>query len=274
MGRDEARMPRLTDRVALVTGGARGTGKAIARLFAAEGARVVVGDIRDEEGLASARELGSQVRYIHLDVTRENDWLDAVGSIERTEGALDILVNNAGVLHLSTIDETPLDAFRRVMEVNCTGAFLGTQKCLALLRRSSAGSIVNIGSTDGVRGLPGTVGYTASKFALRGLTKVTALENGKHGVRANCVCPAAGNPMMHQDLVAGHLAPRPVGGGSNEAWPARPLGISGDCEDVALAALFFASEESRFCTGTELLMDGGAGAGTYASIPGVFSTEA
>jgi len=267
-----ASMPRLADRVALVTGGARGTGLAIARLFSEEGARVVVGDIRDEEGLRSTRELGSQVRYVHLDVTREGDWPDVVRSIEEIEGALDILVNNAGVLHLSTIDETPPDAFRRVMEVNCTGAFLGTQACLPLLRRSSAGSIVNIGSTDGMRGLPGTVGYTASKFALRGVTKVTALENGKYGVRANCICPAAGNPMMHQDLVAGHLAPRPAGRGSDEGWPARPLGISGSCEDVALAALFFASEESRFCTGTELEVDGGAGAGTYAPIPGVFST--
>lgn len=264
-------MPRLADRVTLVTGGARGTGLAIARLFAAEGARVVLGDIRDEEGARSASELGSKVRFLHLDVTRESDWREAVASIERHEGSLDILVNNAGVLHLSTIDETPAEAFRRVMDVNCTGAFLGTQACLPLLRRSAGASIVNIGSTDGVRGLPGTVAYTASKFALRGLTKVTALENGKHRVRANCVCPAAGNPAMHQDLVVGHLAPRPAGSAGEEAWPSRPLGSSGGCEDVALAALFFASEDSRFCTGTELIVDGGAAAGTYSAIPGVFS---
>lgn len=263
-------MGSLEEKVALVTGAARGTGRAVAELFVAEGARVLIGDVRDEQGAEVASALGPAVRYRHLDVTSPEDWDGVVGALE---GRLDVLVNNAGVLHLSTIDETPPDAFRQVMDVNCIGAFLGTRACLPLLRRSQGGTIVNVGSIDGVQGLPGTVAYTASKFALRGLTKVTALENAKHRVRANCVCPAAGNPEMHHDLVSGHLDTGAGGVDAQESWMRRPLGRHGTPEDVAMAVLFFASEQSRFCTGADLMVDGGGTAGVYQDLPGVFSVS-
>jgi 3alpha(or 20beta)-hydroxysteroid dehydrogenase len=173
---------RLAGRTALVTGAARGTGAEVAKLFASEGARVIATDVLDDAGAASGHE------YHHLDVTSEDDWQRVVGGLD----TLDVLVNNAAVLHLTSIDNTTLEIFERVMRVNATGAFLGTRTSLPLLRRAGHGSIVNIGSIDSVAGVPATVAYTSSKFALRGLTKVTALENGKHGVRCNIVCPLPG----------------------------------------------------------------------------------
>jgi 3alpha(or 20beta)-hydroxysteroid dehydrogenase len=251
---------RLEGRTALVTGAARGTGAEIAKLFANEGARVIATDVLDDRGA----ELG--LDYRHLDVTSEDDWSAVVGELD----ALDVLVNNAAVLHLTSIDNTTTDIFERVMRVNALGPFIGTRTCLPLLRSSGHGSIVNIGSIDSVAGVPATVAYTSSKFALRGLTKVTALENGKYGVRANIVCPAAGNAEMYSSLVGPPLDLSDIGerrGGT----PRLPLGRSRGPVDVAGAALFFASDDSSFCTGTELVVDGGATAGEYVDVPGQFS---
>ena len=193
-------MGRLDEKVALITGAARGTGVAIAEMFADEGARVVIADLLDDRGNETAEKIGDAARFRHHDVTSERDWSEAVEELRAEEGSLDVLVNDAAVLHLSSIDDTSAETFEKVFRVNCFGPFLGTKACLPLLRETR-GAIVNIGSINSLFSIPGTVAYTAAKFGLRGLTKATALENGKYGVRANIVCPAGGNLEMHSSLV-------------------------------------------------------------------------
>jgi 3alpha(or 20beta)-hydroxysteroid dehydrogenase len=245
---------RLAGRVALVTGAARGTGAEIARQFVAEGACVVLADVRDEEGGAVAADLGERARYRRLDVTDPAGWADTVEELRAREGRLDVLVNNAAVLHLATIDATAVAEFERMLRVNCIGPFLGTRACLPLLRDSGRGSIVNLGSIDSVEGTPLTAAYTASKFALRGLTKVTALENARFGVRCNIVCPAAGNIEMHPPVVGAPDFPKMESQGRGPA-------------EVAPAVVYFASDESRLCSGTELVLDGGRSAGLQLDLP-------
>jgi 3alpha(or 20beta)-hydroxysteroid dehydrogenase len=248
---------RLQGKIALVTGAARGSGAAIARLFVAEGARVVVTDVLDESGTAAAAELGSAARYLHLDVTSEDDWDAAVESVQTHEARLDVVVHNAAVLHLATIDATSTEAFERLLRVNVVGAFLGTRACLPLLRASGSGSIVHIGSIDSVRGTSLTSAYTASKWALRGLTKVIALENRTRGVRANIVCPALGNPEMLPPVVGAGPAPARELIGRTEP----------DLTPVAEAACWFASDASKLCTGVELVLDEGESAGLFLDLP-------
>jgi 3alpha(or 20beta)-hydroxysteroid dehydrogenase len=247
---------RLDGKITLVTGAARGTGAEIARAFVAEGAaQVVIADVRDDLGAPLADSLGPVARYVHLDVTSEAGW-DAVTSELAAEGGrLDVLVNNAAVLLLATIDRTEPAEFERILRVNVLGAFLGTRACLPLLRASGNGSIVNLGSIDSVFGTTLTAAYTASKFAMRGLTKVTAIENGRFGVRCNIVCPEAGNPEMHTPIVGA------------EDWPALPPDPERGPDRVAPAAVFFASDESRLCNGTELVMDRGHHAGQALDLP-------
>ncbi|MCU1468357.1 MAG: 3-oxoacyl-ACP reductase [Actinomycetia bacterium] len=251
-----AAMHRLEGKIALVTGAARGTGAATARRFVDEGARVVIADILDERGEATAAELGEAARFVHLDVTDETAWERVIDGVGATEGALHVLVNNAAVLHLATIDATATEAFERVMRVNVLGPFLGIRTCLPMLRASGAGAIVNIGSIDSVQGAALTGAYTASKFALRGLTKVVALENKKRGVRANIVCPMLGNPEMHPEIVGTDSGPARRGGGKPP-----------DLDVIAEAVCYLAADESRFTTGTELVLDGGHSAGMALDLP-------
>lgn len=248
-------MTRLGGKTAIVTGAARGTGAEIARQFVAEGATVVVADVLDDRGRETAAEIGAT--YRHLDVTSEEDWAAAVATLD----GLDVLVNNAAVLHLATIDLTTAEAFQQVLAVNALGPFLGTKACLPLLRAATNGAIVNVGSIDSIYGVSLTAAYTSSKFALRGLTKVTALENRRWRVRANIVCPAAGNPEMHPKIVGA------------EHWPTGDAHIAPEDRGrrgptaVAPAVVYLASDESLLVNGTELLLDGSSMAGEFLELP-------
>lgn len=211
---------------------------------------MVIADVLDDRGQETAASLGAT--YVHLDVTSEADWASVVGGLDR----LDVLVNNAAVLHLATIDLTTAEAFQRVMAVNALGPFLGTKACLPLLRASGRGAIVNLGSIDSMYGVSLTSAYTSSKFALRGLTKVTALENRRWKVRCNVVCPAAGNREMHPPIVGAEHWPT-FGEGDPSRGPAA----------VAPAVVYLASDESLLVNGTELLLDDGSMAGEFLELP-------
>ena len=183
-------MGRLDGKVALITGGARGMGKSHARHFVAEGARVVFGDVLDDKGEYVAAGLGEQAcRYIHHDVTSEDDWAAAVGLAIEAFGRLDVLVNNAGILAFARIADMPLADFRRVLEVNAVGCWLGMKAVTGPMTESGGGSIVNISSIEGFTGADGLSAYSASKFAVRGMTKVAARELARFGIRVNSVHP-------------------------------------------------------------------------------------
>ena len=265
-------MGRLDDKVAIVTGGARGTGEAVVRRFAEEGAKVLIVDVLDDLGSAVASELGASVEFVRGDVTSEADWEIVAGEVRERWGALDVLVNNAAILHLCPVDRTDPADFERVLRVNTVGPFLGIKACLPALR-DGGGSIVNVGSTDSISGVPTTSAYTASKFALRGLTKVVALEEGKHGVRCNIVCPGGGNAEMVREFFAVRAdLLRPDVGVAARAVEKKPIMRPAELSELAGAVLYFASDDSTYCTGTELVVDGGLHAGMYVDVPGMFST--
>jgi 3alpha(or 20beta)-hydroxysteroid dehydrogenase len=242
---------RLQGKVALITGAARGQGEAEARLFVAEGARVVLADVRDELGEKVAASLGEAARYVHLDVAQEADWQRAVALAEAEFGRLDILVNNAGIPgEFCPTEDCTLESYQRTIAVNQIGPFLGMKTAIPALRRAGGGSIVNVGSVAGLHGLPGMVAYGASKWALRGMTKAVALEVGRDNIRVNALHPGSvETPMMHPDLDRAALA-------RDQAIQrvARP-------EEMASAALFLASDESAFVTGADLAADAGLTAG-------------
>ena len=227
---------------------------------------MVVADVLDEPGTATASSIGPAARYVHCDVTDEADWVALVDSVD----TVNVLVNNAAVLVLRSIANTTVSDYRRIFEVNELGTFLGIRSVIEKMRAAGGGSIVNISSIDGVFATPGTAAYAASKFAVRGLTKTAALELGPLHIRVNAVCPAAGN----MEMVTGALPPdfdfdavMRAGGGDREHFP---IGRRGRMSDVADAALFLASDESGFVTGTDLVVDGGISAGMI--IPGAFGT--
>jgi NAD(P)-dependent dehydrogenase (short-subunit alcohol dehydrogenase family) len=243
--------PRLSGKVALISGGARGMGAAEARLFTREGARVVIGDVLDSEGQAVAKEIGEAALYTHLDVTREDDWTRAVAlSVERF-GRLDVLVNNAGIGAAGRIEDTTAEAWDRVMEINAKGVFLGTRAAIPAMRRGGGGSIVNISSQLGLVGMDdSSPQYTASKGAVRLLTKTTALQYAREGIRANSVHPGP--------IVTTMTERRRADPATYQRMLSRiPLGRYGEAEEVAYAVLYLASDESAFVTGSELVIDGG-----------------
>ncbi|HEX2481772.1 MAG TPA: glucose 1-dehydrogenase [Methylomirabilota bacterium] len=245
---------RLPGKVALISGGARGMGAAEARLFAREGAQVVVGDILEAEGKAVEADIaakGGQAAFVRLDVTREADWREAVALAERRFGKLNVLVNNAGIGGAGRIEDTTLDAWERVMSVNATGVFLGTKAVIAAMRRAGGGSIVNISSQLGLVGMDdSSPQYTASKGAVRLLTKTTALQYAREGIRANSVHPGPIVTPMTERLLADPATHRRM-------LSRIPLGRYGESEEVAYAVLYLASDESAFVTGSELVIDGG-----------------
>jgi 3(or 17)beta-hydroxysteroid dehydrogenase len=246
--------PRLSGKVALVSGGARGIGAATVRLFAQEGARVVLGDLLDPEGRIVEGEIaarGGEAAFVHLDVTSEHDWERAVTTAASRFGRLDILVNNAGIGGAGRFEDTTLEDWNRVMDVNATGVFLGTKAAIPAMRRAGAGSIVNISSQLGLVGMDdSSPQYQASKGAVRLLTKLTALQYAKERIRANSVHPG---PIV---------TPMTAGRRADPATRARmvsriPLGRYGEADEVAYGVLYLASDESGFVTGSELVIDGG-----------------
>ena len=253
-------MERLGGKVAIVTGAARGTGLAIARRFVAEGARVWLGDVLDERGEKAAAELGGAARYLHHDVTSEEEWQRIVSSALAAHGRIDVLVNNAAILHLGTIAHTPVEVARRILEVNTLGPFLGLRAVVEPMRAQGGGAIVNVGSIDGMLGMNGITAYAASKWGLRGLGKAAAMELGRDGIRVNSVCPSGGSPEMYRPWAAQLADAAPEVG----AYVAN-RGIPGDApqDEIAAAVLFLASDEARHCTGVDLPVDGGAHAGRF-----------
>jgi len=243
---------RLEGKVALITGAARGQGAAAARRFVAEGARVMIADVLAEEGKALAGELGDAAWYQPLDVADEQAWADAVTALEKVFGGLDVLVNNAGILFFSPLETTELKDYERVIRINQVGTFLGMRAAVPLMRRAGGGSIVNISSVEGLAGMPFLVAYAASKFAIRGMTKVAAMELGQHGIRVNSVHPGAvDTPMISSALGGIAIDNAPIGARVALGRVAKP-------DEVANVVLFLASDESAYCTGGEFVVDGGA----------------
>ena len=264
-------MGRLAGKVALITGAAGGTGSVLARVFVEEGASVVLGDVRADEGRTLASDLGERAAFVKLDVTREDDWSLATKQAERRFGGLDILVNNAAVLLLAAIEETRPDDFLRIVRVNQLGPFLGTRAAIEPMKRRGEGSIVNIASTDGIKGMNGVAAYASSKWGLRGLTKSTAMELGRHRIRVNSICPEAGNPNMSAPFLPGQPDLSEVPHQMMQAILKAPEHVApaSRIRDVANMALFLASDESRSCTAADFVVDAGLTAGqVQPGVPG------
>src|SRR5499427_6530326 len=249
-------MGRLDGKVALISGGARGQGATEARLFAQEGARVVLGDIRDAEGTqveAEIRAAGGEATYMHLDVTREADWVEAVGTAVTRYGKLDILVNNAGIVLWKRLEETSEAEWEHLMAVNVKKVFLGTKHAIPAMRRAGGGSIVNISSVAGIgQSLHQEPAYAASKGAVRIFTKVTASQHAKDRIRCNSVHPGPVDTEMFHSAFKG----------DRDAIDKRlqrvPLRRMGTVPEIVSAVLYLASDEASYITGSELVVDGGA----------------
>jgi 3alpha(or 20beta)-hydroxysteroid dehydrogenase len=238
--------PRFEGRTVLITGAARGQGAEEARRFAAEGGRVVVADVLDEEGQATAASVGG--RYVHLDVSSEEEWKAAVDGLDE----LHVLVNNAGILGaFAHIVKSDVEAFRRTIDINLVGTFLGLKHGGRKIGAGGGGAIVNISSISGMWGTPFAAAYVSSKWAIRGLTKTAALELGRSGIRVNSVHPGGVLTPMTQDL----------DDGSAPWYQKLPVPRIGTVDDIAGAVLFLCSDEAAYITGTELVIDGGTLAG-------------
>ena len=252
-------MGRLDGKVALVSGAARGMGKAEVQLFAEEGARVVVCDVRDDEGKAVAEGIGASADYRHLDVTQEHEWAAVVADTTADFGSLDVLVNNAGIAEAAPLHEMTLESYRRVTEVNQTGVFLGMRAAVEPMTAAGGGSIINISSIDGLIGMDHILSYVASKWAVRGMTKTAARELAPRGIRVNSI---------HPGFIYTHLAVEEESmlAPTHQVLDAHterlaPMRRTGRPEEIARLALFLASDESSYSTGSEFVADGGLTAG-------------
>ena len=244
---------RLENKVALISGGARGMGAVEAKLFAKEGAKVIIGDMLEDEGRkveAEINEAGGECVFVPLDVSDEEAWKSAVNEAVSRFGKLDILVNNAGIYRAHIVEETTADEWDQVMDINAKGVFLGTKYAIPAMRKAGGGSIVNISSVAGLVGSRQTTAYTASKGAVRLLTKSTAVQYASEGIRANSVHPGTIETPMTAALLE-----KPEY--RQDRMDRTPLGRLGKPEDVAYGVLFLASDEASFMTGSELVIDGG-----------------
>ncbi|WP_433547086.1 SDR family NAD(P)-dependent oxidoreductase [Streptomyces sp. CA-294286] len=253
-------MGKLDGRVVVITGAARGQGEQEARLFVAEGARVVLADVRDEEAAAVARELGKDAALpVHLDVSQEADWAAAVAAAKDTFGKIDGLVNNAGILRFNELVNTPLEEFQQVVQVNQVGTFLGIRTVAPEIEAAGGGTIVNTSSYTGLTGMAYVGAYAATKHAVLGLTRVAAVELAAKGIRVNALCPGAiDTPMTNPAVLDPTADPEASAAGVAELYKRLvPLGRIGRPEEVAALALFLTSQDSSYITGQPFVVDGG-----------------
>ncbi|MBX6374141.1 MAG: glucose 1-dehydrogenase [Acetobacteraceae bacterium] len=243
-------MARFDGKVVLISGGARGQGAAEARMLVAEGGKVVIGDVLEEEGRALAAELGpSSALFLRQDVTEEADWNRAVAAAVETFGGLHGLVNNAGIYIPKTLMETDAALFERHMRVNQLGCFLGMKAVVPAMERAGGGSIVNISSVAGLRGSPGAIAYSATKWALRGMTKAAAVDLAPRGIRVNSVHPGP----IDTDMLKVRTPEQ-----NRARVELVPMKRMGTAEEVAKLVLFLLSDDSAYITGAEVAIDGGA----------------
>ncbi|MGA9100936.1 SDR family NAD(P)-dependent oxidoreductase [Aeromicrobium sp.] len=253
-------MSRLEDKRAIITGGAQGQGAAIARAFVREGAQVVIADVSDEVGSTLAKELGDAAYFSHHDVSDPDSWDRLVSEAEERLGSsVNVLINNAGVLRFGEVDTMPLEDLDLLINVNLRGCFLGMRAVAPAMKQNRQGSIVNCSSVEGLAGMASLTGYTATKFAIRGMSKAAAVELGAYNVRVNSVHPGMIDTPMTQ-VHGGDLAMQ---------WGATrvPLERVGTPEDVAPLYVYLASDESGYTTGGEFAVDGGVTA-THSFYPG------
>jgi len=249
-------MKRLANKVAIITGAARGMGAATARVFAAEGARVVIADVLDAEGGALARELGEAALFRHHDVSDEESWQRLLRDTVRQFGGVNVLVNNAGILLMKGLLDIDKQEFERVLAINLVGTFLGIRTVAPKIIEGGGGAIINISSVDGMKGSNATAAYSASKWGVRGLTKVAAMELGHRGVRVNSIHPGGiSTPMTVRQPEALPLLQKYFRG--------VPLGRMGEPEEVARVTLFLASDDASYVCGAEIVVDGGMIIGPY-----------
>lgn len=245
-------MSTAADLRLIVTGGAQGIGAATARLLASEGAQILITDVLDEEGAILVGELGCRTAYRHLDVAREDHWSEAVAAAEEVFGSINALFNNAGILKLGAVSDCTPDEFRRVIDVNLIGAFLGIRAVAPVIARAGGGVIVNTSSTAGLLGYGGLAAYVSSKWGLRGLTKAAALDLAPDGIRVVSLHPGPIRTPMTEGI-------------SDEVASGQPIPRFGDAEEVARMVRFLLTE-ATYSTGSEFLVDGGAVTGQILAL--------
>lgn len=245
---------RFIDQTVIVTGGARGMGASHVRGFIGEGASVVIADVSDNDGQALADELGDQAFFQHLDVSDQTQWANTITAAEEMFGPVSVLVNNAGVLIPGSIEDLPLETWQKVIGINLTGQFLGIQAVIPSMRRAGNGSIVNISSVTGLKGVAGIGAYVASKWGLRGLTKTAALELARDGIRVNSIHPGFVQTAMTTTKRADGA---PLLGDFSSSLSVLAMPRMADPDEITRQVLFVASSEASFSTGSEFIADGG-----------------
>jgi len=246
-------MARFDGTVALISGGSRGMGASHVRGLAAEGAKVVFGDILDDEGKRLEEELGESAHYVHLDVTKDEDWKYAVAAAEREYGPISLLVNNAGIVSYGPVDVMDPDEFRRVIDINLTGTFLGMHYAVPSMRRAGGGVIINISSTAGLMGYATISAYGASKWGVRGMTKAVAMELGKDHIRVMSIHPGPIRTPMTEGI-------------GDDITVTQPIARMGEPEEVTKLLMFMAAD-ATYSTGSEWVVDGGAVLGPVIALP-------
>jgi 3alpha(or 20beta)-hydroxysteroid dehydrogenase len=255
-------MSRLAGKTAIVTGGSRGMGASISRLFHREGANVVIADVLDDEGRAVAQSLGERAMFVHLDVSSEQGWNDVLDATLKRFGALHVLVNNAGIYRTKPLVETTTAEYELVVRINQLGPFLGMRTCAPAIRDAGGGSIVNLASTAGIEGVNNAVAYTASKHAVIGMTKVAALELAAWGIRINAICPGGvATPLVAESYRTTVDVVEKI---DMVTVPMRRMGRP---DEIASCALFLASADSSYATGSVFVIDGGLTAGFFSALP-------